>query len=417
LTREHNWADNHTFSASRIHRPASVAEVRDLVAGASRIRAIGARHSFNGIADSPGELIDLGGIDPGFVIDRERRTVTVGAGTTYSVLAAHLQREGLALHNMASLPHVTVAGAIATGTHGSGDRLGNLSTAVAGLEIVTATGDVMTIRRGDDDFDAMIVSLGAFGIVTRVTLDIQPSFDLRQDAFEGLSWETVLSSLGAVMSAGYSVSLMTMWSAPAVTRLWIKTQCVGGGPETVSAAHLGATLAARATVNTAPDAMRRLTAFGAPGPWSERLPHFRADEEPALAAHLQSEYMVPRARTVEALTMLRKIGDRIDRHLLATEIRSMAGDMLWLSPSYGHDSVGIHFSWNGTPDGVHGMTAEIEDMLLPLGARPHWGKIMHAPAERLAPLYPKLPEFRELARRYDPAGKFRNDFLDLHVFG
>lgn len=417
MTREHNWADNHTFAAARIHYPASVSEVRKLVAGASRIRAIGARHSFNGIADSPGELIDLSRIDPGFVIDRERRTVTVGAGTTYSVLAARLQREGLALHNMASLPHVTVAGATATGTHGSGDRLGNLSTAVAGLEIVTATGDVVTIRRGDGDFEGMVVGLGAFGIVTRVTLDIQPSFDMRQDAFEGLPWETVLSSFGAVMSAGYSVSLMTMWSPSTVTRLWIKTRLVDGEPQTVSAVHLGARRAEQATVNTAPDAIRRLTAFGVPGSWSERLPHFRADKEPALAAHLQSEYMVPRGRAAEAMAMLRAIGDRIDPHLLATEIRSMAGDTLWLSPSCGHDNIGIHFSWNGPPDVVHLMITEIEDMLLPLGARPHWGKIMHARTAQLAPLYPKLPEFRELARRYDPGGKFRNDFLDLHVFG
>jgi len=416
LTREHNWADNHTFSAARVHRPASVAEVREIVARASRVRAIGARHSFNGIADSPGELIDLGGIDPDFVIDREGGTVSVGAGTTYSVLAAHLQREGLALHNIASLPHVTVAGATATGTHGSGDRRGNLSTAVAGLEIVTATGDVMTVRRGDNDCDGMIVSLGAFGVVTRVTLDIQPSFDMRQDAFEGLPWETVLLNLDAVMSAGYSVSLMTMWSAPTVTRLWIKTRLVDREPQTVSAVHLGAAPAAQATVNTAPDAVRRLTAFGVPGPWSERLPHFRADEEPALAMHLQSEYIVPRSRAVEAMAMLRPIGDRIDPHLLATEIRSMAGDTLWLSPSYGQDSIGIHFSWKAKPDVVHSMTAEIEEMLLPIGARPHWGKIMHAPAERLAPLYPKLPAFRELARRYDPGGKFRNNFLDLHVF-
>ena len=417
MTREHNWADNHTFAAARIHRPASVAAVRDIVAGASRICAIGARHSFNGVADLPGELIDLGGIDPNFVIDRERRTVTVGAGTTYSVLAAHLQREGLALHNMASLPHVTIAGATATGTHGSGERLGNLSTAVAGLEIVTATGDVLTIRRGDDDFDAMIVSLGVFGIVTRVTLDIQPSFDLRQDAFEGLAWETVLSNLDAVMSAGYSVSLMTMWSAPTVTRLWIKTQSVDGRPKTVSAAHLGARPAEQATVNTAPDAMRRLTPFGVPGPWSERLPHFRPDREPALAAHLQSEYMVPRARAVEAMTRLRAIGDRIDPHLLATEIRCMVADSLWLSPSYGRDSVGIHFSWNGTPETVQRMTVEVEDMLLPLGGRPHWGKIMHARAGQLAPLYPKLTAFRDLARVYDAGGKFRNEFLNRHVFG
>jgi alditol oxidase len=185
----------------------------------------------------------------------------------------------------------------------------------------------------------------------------------------------------------------------------------------VSAVHLGAALAAQATVNTAPDAMRRLTPFGVPGPWSERLPHFRADDEPALAAHLQSEYMVPRARAVEAMTRLRAIGDRIDPHLLATEIRSMTGDTLWLSPSYGYDSIGIHFSWNGPPDAVNRMTAEIEDMLLPLGARPHWGKIMHARAEQLMPLYPKLSEFRKLACSYDPGGKFRNDFLDLHVFG
>jgi xylitol oxidase len=252
LPREHNWADNHTFSAARIHYPASVSELRKLVAGTLRIRAIGARHSFNGIADSPGELIDLGGIDPDFVIDQERRTVTVGGGTTYSTLAAYLQREDLALHNMASLPHVTVAGATATGTHGSGNRLGNLSTAVAGLEIVTATGDMVTVRRGDPDFDGMVVGLGAFGVVTRVTLDIQPSFDMRQDAFEGLAWETVLSSFDAVMSAGYSVSLMTMWSASTVTRLWIKTRLASGEPEAVSAAHLQARRAEQAGTNERP---------------------------------------------------------------------------------------------------------------------------------------------------------------------
>jgi xylitol oxidase len=417
LPREHNWADNHTFAAARIHRPASVSEVRKLVAGTSRIRAIGARHSFNAIADSPGALIDLGGIDPDFVIDRDRSTVTVAGGTTYAALAAHLQREGLALPNMASLPHVTVAGATATGTHGSGDRLGNLSTAVAALEMVTATGDIMTARRDDPDFDGMVVGLGAFGIVTRVTLDIQASFNMRQDAFEGLPWDAALANFDAVMSAGYSISLMTMWSAPSVTRLWIKTRLADREAETVSAAHLGATPAVQATVNTAPDAIERLYPFGVPGPWSERLPHFRADKEPALAAHLQSEYIVPRARAVEAMTMLRAVGDRIDRYLLATEIRSMKGDTLWLSPSYGHDSVGIHFSWNGTPDTVRRMTLEIENMLLPLGARPHWGKIMHARAEHLVSLYPKLAAFRERVQRYDPGGKFRNDFLDLHVFG
>jgi xylitol oxidase len=126
--------------------------------------------------------------------------------------------------------------------------------------------------------------------------------------------------------------------------------------------------------------------------------------------------MVPRRRAAEAIAALRLIGERIDHLLVATEIRSMSGDRLWLSPSYGDDRVAIHFSWQREMKAVDALTLEIEGMLLPMGARPHWGKIMHAPAARLVPLYPQLPAFREMARRYDPDGKFRNDFLDRHVF-
>ena len=417
MTREHNWADNYTFSAARIHRPASVEEARRIVARSPHIRAIGARHSFNSLADSPGDLIDLGGIDPGFVIDPERRTVTVGAATSYGALANYLHRAGWALHNMASLPHVSVAGAIATGTHGSGDGLGNLATAVAALDIVSATGDLITARAGDPDFDGVVAALGALGVVTRVALDIQPDFEIRQDAFEGLPWRTVLSDFDAVMSAGYSVSLMTSWSGPTVTRLWIKTRLVDGAQETVSGSHLDATPTAYPSPVATPEVMQRLNPFGAPGPWSERLPHFRPEVVPGPAGHLQSEYMVPRSNARAAIAKLRSMGDRIDRHLWATEIRSMAGDTLWLSPSYGDDRVGIHFSWRREPDVVQAMTTEIEAMLLPLGARPHWGKLIHAPAEQLAPLYPKMSDFRELARSYDSGGKFRNEFLDVHVFG
>lgn len=362
----------------------------------------------------PGDLIDLGSIDPQFVIDRERRTVTVGAATSYGNLASYLQTQGWALHNMASLPHISIAGAIATGTHGSGDANGNLATAVAGLELATATGDLMRVSRGDAGFDGMVVGLGAFGVVTRVTLDIQPTFDVRQDAFVELPWAEVLANLDAVMTAAYSVSLLTSWSGGTVGRMWLKTRLVDGDPRMVSAAHLGA-IAAPASAADANDP--NLSPFDVPGPWSERLPHFRVGAQPGTAGHLQSEYMVPRARAVEAMAMLRRIGDRIDQHLLTTEIRSMAGDALWLSPSYGSDSVGIHFSWQREPDAVHSMSAEIEDLLLPLGARPHWGKIMHAPAERLAPLYPMLAAFRELARSHDPGGKFRNTFMETHVFG
>lgn len=417
MAREHNWADNHTFAAARIHHPASVDEVRRLVARVPRIRALGARHSFNGVADSPGELIDLANIPPSFDIDPAHRTVTVGAATNYGVLAAHLDSTGWALHNMASLPHVSVAGATATGTHGSGDRLGNLASAVAAIEIVTATGDLVTFRRGDPGFDGIVVSLGAFGVVTRVTLDIEPAYEMRQDAFEGLAWTRLMADFDAVMAAGHSVSLMTNWSGDAVTRLWVKTRLSDGLPDAVSAAHLGASPTARPSARPDPAATARLTPFGVPGPWSERLPHFRTDVVPGPEGHLQSEYMVPRAQAPAAIERLRAIGGRIDRLLSGTEIRSMAGDRLWLSPAYGGDRIAIHFSWQREIAAVAAMTAEIEAMLLPLGARPHWGKIMHAPAAALAPLYPQLPAFRDLSRSWDSGGKFHNDFLAAHVFG
>jgi xylitol oxidase len=260
----------------------------------------------------------------------------------------------------------------------------------------------------------MVVNLGALGVVTRITLDIQPSFTMRQDAFEGLAWNTVLADLHAVMSAGYSVSLLTKWSGPAITRLWVKTRL----PSEVSVAHLGAKPAALLSPNATPEGVADLNPFGGvPGPWSERLPHFRPGVDPGLVGHLQSEYLVPRARAIEAMTMLRAMADRIDPHLLTTEIRCMTADDLWLSPAQGRDTIGIHFSWARDLVEVPVISAEIEAMLLPLGARPHWGKILHTPAAGLAALYPRMAEFRDLAGSLDPNGKFRNAYLETHVFG
>ena len=238
MHRERNWSGNTIFEARRIHRPASVDEVRRIVSASPKIHAIGARHSFNGVADSPGDLIDLSGVDPRISIDPDRRTVTVGAATKYSVLAARLHAHGWALHNMASLPHITIAGAVSTGTHGSGHKSGALPTAVAGLEMVTATGDLIELGRGQAGFDGIVVGLGAFGVITRVTLAIEPTYEVRQDAFEGLPWATVLADLDAITSAASSFSLMTFWSGETVSRLWIKTRLIDGHPPEVSAAHV-----------------------------------------------------------------------------------------------------------------------------------------------------------------------------------
>lgn len=416
---EQNWARNYRFTARRIHRPGSIDEVRRLVAAARQVRAIGTRHSFNGIADSEGDLIDLGGLDPRIEIDRERSSVTVGAGTAYGTLAARLQAEGYALHNMGSLPHISVAGATATGTHGSGDDNGSLSTAVRGLELVTAGGDLVEVARGTAGFEGMVVGLGAFGIVTRLTLDIQPSFVMQQDCFVDLPWRALLEQFEAVSAAAYSVSVMTKWTGSHAGRLWLKTRLEDGRARAVTAAHLGAAAApggAAVPAGVGPD--EGLTPFGGvPGPWSERLPHFRHDRGPGVGDQIQSEYMLPRANAAAALAALRAIGPRIDALLHMTELRTVAADDLWLSGAYGHPTVAIHFTWKQEAAAVDALTREIEAMLLPLGGRPHWGKLIHAPAAQLAPLYPRLAEFRELARRRDPDGKFRNRFLGEHVFG
>ncbi len=411
-----NWAGNHEFVAARIHRPGSVDDVRRMVAGARHIHAVGARHAFNGAADSPGDLIDLSDIAPDFVLDPTARTVTASGAATYGALAAWLQVHGWALHNMASLPHVSLAGATATGTHGSGDALGTLASAIAALELVTASGDPVRLRRGEPGFAAVAVGLGAFGIISRVTLDIQPSYRMRQDAFQDLPWQFVLDDFDSVMSAGASVSLFTTWSGADVDRLWIKTRLDAGVADRPPLPPGGAVPAALPFRTGGADHLRKLTPFGLAGPWSDRLAHFRMTFEQAV--HLQSEYLLSRAHATRAIGLLRRLGPRIDAQLGVTEIRSMRADDLWLSPAYGTDTIGIHFSWKqGDVPEVMALCAEIEAMLLPLAARPHWGKMLLTPAAGLAPLYPRMEEFRALAHRYDPAGKFRNAFLDRHVFG
>jgi alditol oxidase len=318
---------------------------------------------------------------------------------------------------MASLPHISVAGAIATGTHGSGDKSGSLAAAVAALELVTATGDLVRIRRGDAGFDGVVVGLGVFGVVTRVSVDIEPSFNIRQDAFSGLPWATLLADFDQIMSAATSVSLITLWSKETVDRLWLKVRLPDGVPAAVAAMRWGVAAAPYPNISASSGPDARLTEFGVPGPWSERLPHFQSAGTPGVVDQIQSEYMLPRRMATRALAALRAIAEDVDRYLIVTEIRTVMQDNLWLSPCYGDDRVAIHFTWKKEPGPVDAITSEIEEMLLPLGARPHWGKVIHARAGQIAHLYPRLPDFRDLARRYDPNGKFRNEFLDTHVFG
>ncbi|MBF4463079.1 MULTISPECIES: D-arabinono-1,4-lactone oxidase [unclassified Rathayibacter] len=418
MTPRSNWAGTYEYRASAIIEPESVEEVQRLVRENERVRALGSRHSFNSLPDTPGVLLHLGRLPSDPVIDADARTITVGGATRYGVVAAALHAAGSALHNMGSLPHISVAGAIATGTHGSGDRNANLSSAVSALELVTADGSLRTIRRGDPGFEGVVVGLGAFGIVTRVTLDIQPTFDVRQDAFAELPWDRVLDDFDAITSSAYSVSLMTHWSTPTVEQLWLKTKVEKGVVAEVDATHLGAVAASASLFAAADGGESNLNPFGGVvGPWSERLPHFRLDREPSAGDEIQSEYMVPRENVREAIVAMRAIGERIDDVLLITELRTMAGDEQWLSPAQGRDSVGVHFTFTRDQAGVDAVLPAIEEALLPLGARPHWGKRFLARAADIAPLYPHLDEWRALRSEWDPSGRFASDFLRERLLG
>ncbi|MCU1440675.1 MAG: FAD-binding protein [Rhodoglobus sp.] len=405
-----NWSRHHEYRASVLHRPDTVDELQHLVAAAPNIRALGSRHSFNDIADAA-QLVTLEALEPAIEIDAESETVSFSAGVRYGELGRALQRGGWALRNLASLPHISVAGAIATGTHGSGDRNGTLSRAVAGLEFVTATGELLSVSPVDDDFDGSVVSLGALGILSRVTLDIEPTFEVRQDVYNGLHWTDLLERFDSITSRGYSVSVFTTWVGDTVGAVWLKSRLdsskppqslYGAAPAAVDQ-HPIAGVAAESTTAQA----------GVPGPWLDRLPHFRLEFTPSNGEELQSEYLVPRRHAVDAIRAIRALGDRIAPLLHVSELRTMAADSLWLSGAYETDAVGIHFTWHFAPAEVLPLLPVIEEALAPFDARPHWGKLFHSVRRDL---YPRLPDFVELATRLDPQGKFRNEYLERHVF-
>jgi xylitol oxidase len=414
------WAGTHIFTAPELVEATTIAEVQRLVADASaagaRVRALGTRHSFNGIADTTGTLISVGAIDPDPVLDEAARTVTVGSGIRYGALAIWLEQHGWALHNMGSLPHISVGGAAATGTHGSGNTLGVLSTAVRAIEYVAADGSLVTAHHGDPDFAGLVVGLGAFGIVVRTTLAIEPSFLVRQDAFSGLPWDVVLDDLEAVTGAAYSVSLFTDWlgdelkTAVRKTRLDENGQPVDGIP--VPDDWNGAERQRALSIFGPDDDGNTTAANGVPGPWNERLPHFRFDGTPSVGDEIQTEYFVDRRRGADALRAIRALGEKIAPHLHVTELRTSSPDELWLSGSYQRPMLAIHFTWKNEPDFVHPLLPEIEAALAPFDARPHWGKVNTVDAATLARVHPRLADSRALFERLDPAGVFSTGYLE-----
>ncbi len=404
---ERNWAGNYAYRA-RVLRPQSVEELQTLVATEERIRALGTRHSFTDIADTDGVLVSLEGLPLALRIDEPRRSVSVSGGATFHTLSQQLDRQGWALATLASLPHISVAGAIATGTHGSGKQVKSLASMVSVLELVQADGELRRVERGDPDFDGSVVNLGALGVVTRVTLDLVPTFDMWQVVWLDMPWETVTADFDTLMSSGYSVSLFTTWAGPTVSQLWVKGLADAQPPDLHPARRAGS------TVHMIPGASSRAVTgqLGIVGPWHERLPHFRPSFTPSSGAELQTEYLVPTAHANEAIEALRARAEQFIPLLRVGEIRTVAADDLWLSAAFAADVVALHFTWQPNWEAVYAVLPELERLLLPLGARPHWGKCFTATRPEIAAAYPMLDRFRQLRERSDPTRKFDNAFLD-----
>jgi alditol oxidase len=413
-----NWAGNYQYKSENLHQPTTLEEVQALVKKLNKQKALGSCHCFNDIADSPLNQISTQNLNKVLTIDEKAKTITLEAGAKYGQFAPELDKKGFALHNLASLPHISVAGACATATHGSGVKNGNLASAVSALELVTANGEIVNLSREKDGelFNGAVVSLGGLGIITKVTLDIQPTFQVRQDLFQDLPLQSLKDHFDDIMSSGYSVSLFTDWQNQNISQIWVKRR-VEKDTKDMAKDFYGAKAA---TKNLHP--ITRLSAenctdqMGVAGPWYERLPHFKMGFTPSSGEELQSEYFVPRKNAMDAILALEKKGNLIFPQLMITEIRTIAADNYWMSTAYKQDSVAIHFTWKQNIPEVMALLPMIEAELAPFNARPHWGKLFTIPPSVLQSRYEKYPDFLALLKKFDPEGKFRNAYLDLNIY-
>jgi alditol oxidase len=415
-----NWAGNVRYSTGNVHYPHSVEQVQDIVRQTPKLRALGTRHSFNRIADSTRAQLSLRELNRVVSLDRSANTVTVEAGMTYGALCQYLQEQGYALHNLASLPHISIAGSCATATHGSGVTNGNLATAVAAIEFVTAAGDVVVLSRQKDgeQFRGAVVGLGGLGVVTKLALDLQPTFEVSQVVYRNLPMGELERNFHAIMSSGYSVSLFTNWANKNVNEVWIKSRVEAGRSPTAAPEFYGARLATRNMHPVEDQSAENTTEqLGVPGPWYERLPHFKMGFTPSTGAELQAEYFVASDRAYEAMMAIEQLHDRITPHLFISEIRTIDADQLWMSPCYNRACVAVHTTWKPDWETVRTLLPLVEQQLAPFEPVPHWGKLFTMSPRVLQARYARIGDFRQLLNQYDPGEKFRNEFLDQTISG
>lgn len=414
-----NWAGNYQYRARQLDLPKTVDEVQQIVKSRAKLKVLGSRHSFNSIADTTGDQISLKNLDE-ITIDEQSRTVRVGGGVTYGVLSPYLDKHGYALHNLASLPHISVAGARSTATHGSGRKNGNLATVVSALELVTGSGEIVRLSREKDGdrFEGAVVDLGGLGVVTTTTLTIQPTYQVSQAVYLNLPMKQLQSHFDEIWASGYSVSLFTDWQNHRISEVWVKTRLPQSGSSAIKSDFFGAKPATKQLHPIFGQPAESTTEqMGIPGPWYERLPHFRMNFTPSAGRELQTEYFVPFEKGYEAIAAVEKLRDHITPHLFVTEIRTIAPDTLWMSPCYKRASMAIHFTWKPDWPAVKDVLPLIESQLAPFDARPHWAKVYTMAPAKQQSLYEKLSDYKKLIKEYDPQEKFRNEYLNTHLFG
>ncbi|WP_091464357.1 D-arabinono-1,4-lactone oxidase [Paenarthrobacter nitroguajacolicus] len=404
-----NWAGNLEYSSADVQRPTTVEQLRELVAQATRIKALGSRHSFNTVADTDGTHLLLDALPQEVVLDAAKGTVKVSGGISYGALGRALEEQGYAIHNLASLPHISVAGAIQTGTHGSGVNNPSLAAAVVSVDLVRASGELVTLTADDDEFLASVVGMGALGIVTGLELAVRPSYEVRQRVLTNLSWEGALANFQPIASSAYSVSFFTDYTGDTIPQVWLKAL----DTEAPLPDLFGAT-AATAAMHPLPDmsAENCTEQLDVAGKWLDRLPHFRHEFTPSNGEELQSEFLLPLEQAPAALQAVRGLADKLAPLLFVSEIRTVAADEFWLSPFYQQQSVALHFTWKPLQAEVEAVLPELEEALRPFGTRPHWGKLFTPGQYDFASLYPRFEDFRALVQANDPSGKFRNELLD-----
>ncbi|WP_426562949.1 FAD-binding protein [Angustibacter sp. McL0619] len=410
---EQNWAGNVDYGAARLLRPTSVEQLQDMVRHAGRVRVVGSRHSFNELVSTPDTLISLAELPFDIEVGADGRTATVPGAATYGAVTAALHAHGLALPALASLPHISVAGACATGTHGSGDGVKGLASAVTAVEFVQADGALETLRRNDPEFAAAVVNLGAIGAVVRVTFDVVPAFDIRQDVYDDVQIGPYGDELLDALGQAYSVSLFSDFGSDRFTMAWLKRKVPSDGFAAPSPTWRGGPLADGARHPVPGQPPLGTTRQSTVGPWHERLPHFRLDVPPSSAGNeLQSEFLVPRGQAPAAWRALLQVREVIAPLLQISEVRSIAGEEQWLSPAYARDSVGFHFTWVPDVVGVDLALTVLEPLLAQFDARPHWGKVFVTPVREVAHRYPRIADFAAVVHRRDPEGRFRNRFVE-----